>query len=474
MLSLNLIQFAYIVPTRKAKRVAKVNFTADRVAGFACEPGKQQSIFWDAKTPGLGLRLTGAGARSYIFETRFNGKTLRITIGDVRTWTVGKAQGEATRYKAMTDQGVDPRQQRAVQRAHAEAVQAEAKRQDLKLADVWPVYLAARKPRWGERHYQNHLNLAAEGGQAKKRGKGETVAGPLAPLMPLLLSELTPAKVAAWLEKEAVARPTNAAQSFRILRAFIRWADDIPAYREIVSAQAYSASSVRDVVPKNKTKDGDSLQREQLKDWFAAMRKISNPVISHYLQGLLLTGARREELAALRWEEVDFQWRSITIRDKVEGKRTIPLTPYFASLLLELRRLNDTPPNVRQMRKLDATGRAWAPSPWVFTSTTAASGRIVEPRIAHTEALETAGLPHVSLHGLRRSFGTLAEWCEVPSGVSAQIMGHKPSALAEKHYRRRPLDMLRKWHDEIERWMLEQAGVEFAPAPAGLRVVPAA
>jgi hypothetical protein len=28
--------------------------------------------------------------------------------------------------------------------------------------------------------------------------------------------------------------------------------------------------------------------------------------------------------------------------------------------------------------------------------------------------------------------------------------GHKPSALAEKHYHRRPLDLLRKWHDEIE------------------------
>ena len=28
-------------------------------------------------------------------------------------------------------------------------------------------------------------------------------------------------------------------------------------------------------------------------------------------------------------------------------------------------------------------------------------------------------------------------------GVVAQIQGHKPSALAEKHYRRRPLDLLR-------------------------------
>ena len=39
-------------------------------------------------------------------------------------------------------------------------------------------------------------------------------------------------------------------------------------------------------------------------------------------------------------------------------------------------------------------------------------------------------------------------------------MGHKPSALAEKHYRRRPLDLLRAWHSKIEGWILEQAGIE--------------
>lgn len=66
----------------------------------------------------------------------------------------------------------------------------------------------------------------------------------------------------------------------------------------------------------------------------------------------------------------------------------------------------------------------------------------------------------LSLHGLRRSFGTLAEWVECPVGVVAQIQGHKPSATAEKHYRRRPLDLLLMWHTKIEAWILEQAGIE--------------
>ena len=170
-----------------------------------------------------------------------------------------------------------------------------------------------------------------------------------------------------------------------------------------------------------------------------------------YLQGLLLTGARLEELAGLQWEDVDFQWKSLTIRDKVDGERTIPLTPFVGALLAALPRRNE----------------------WVFSSPAAASGRLQEPRIMHNKALTAAGLPALSIHGLRRSFGTLAEWVECPAGVSAQIMGHKPSATAEKHYRVRPLDLLRQWHSKIEGWILNEAGIE-QPAEdraPGFRVV---
>ena len=169
------------------------------------------------------------------------------------------------------------------------------------------------------------------------------------------------------------------------------------------------------------------------------------------LQTALLIGARREEVAGIRWEDVDFQWKALTIKDKVEGERTIPLTPFIAGLLAALPRRNE----------------------WVFSSVAAASGRLQEPRIMHNKALTAGGLPALSIHGLRRSFGTLAEWVECPAGVSAQIMGHKPSATAEKHYRVRPLDLLRMWHTKIEAWILDEAGIE-QPAEEvrpGLRIV---
>ncbi len=197
------------------------------------------------------------------------------------------------------------------------------------------------------------------------------------------------------------------------------------------------------MVPVSASKAGDCLQKEQLKIWFSAVRSLNNPIASAYLQVLLLTGARREEIASLRWSDVDFKWSSMRIKDKIEGERIIPLTPYVSELLSALAQFPNSDVNKEG---------------WVFRSNSK-SGKIIEPRSAHNRALARAELPHISLHGLRRSFGTLAEWVEVPTGIVAQIMGHKPSALAEKHYRRRPLDLLRKWHEKIERWNLQQANI---------------
>lgn len=154
-------------------------------------------------------------------------------------------------------------------------------------------------------------------------------------------------------------------------------------------------------------------------------------------------------MANLRWEDCDFQWNSLTIRDKVEGQRIIPLTPYVSYLLSNLPRRNY----------------------WVFSSPTAADGRLTEPSKQNSKVCSIIGVS-VSLHGLRRSFATLSEWVETPAGIAAQIQGHKPSGVREKNYIRRPLDLLRLWHARIEEWILQQAGIEFSPnIEAGFRVV---
>lgn len=116
----------------------------------------------------------------------------------------------------------------------------------------------------------------------------------------------------------------------------LNWCADHPDYSNIAAPDACTRKVSKEHLPKSKAKD-DALQREQLRTWFDCVHRIPNRTISAYLQILLLVGCRREELATLRWENVDFQWNSLTIRDKVEGERTIPMTPYVRSLLLELK-----------------------------------------------------------------------------------------------------------------------------------------
>ena len=441
-------------------------FTRSRVDAASCPADKSQALFWDTKQPGLGLRVTAGGKRTFIFEGRLGRQTIRMTIGpasmpirvpkDRKGNPTGPgADGEALRLLALVKAGTDPRAEKAATMARdvadREAAAVTRARDALSVGEAWAVYLEARRSKWSPRSYLNHVRMAATGGEQRQRGQGKTVAAPLAALLPLRLSELNADVLAGWLEQEATARPAAAASAFRLVRGFIRWAGEHPDYRAVIAPDAYRSKAVTEAVPQSKAKEGDCLQREQLRAWFGAVRQLANPVHAAYLQALLLTGARREELAGLRWEDVDFQWNSLRIADKVEGERVIPLTPYVSRQLAGLPRRNA----------------------WVFSSPTAADGRLKEPRSGHDRALKAAGLPHVSIHGLRRSFGTLCEWVEMPSGIAAQIMGHAPSALAEKHYRRRPIDLLRMWHSKAEGWMLEQAGIDVhsASEETGLRVV---
>ena len=423
------------------------NFTSQRVVALLCPQGKRQHIIWDGRTPGLGLRVTAAGAKTFIYQARLHGHTVRVTIGDVRAWSVAQAQEEAIRLRGLTDRGIDPRTERAEQLARSEAEREDAKRREMLVGEAWAAYMAHPAHQWSPRHRLDHERLAQAGGVAKRRGKGKTVPGVLHPLMGLLLCEVTDERLAAWIRSEAATRSNNARQGYEAFRAFWRWCASHASYRPLVDAAAVEGRDLRKVVPRRNSKRFDVLERGHLPAWFAAVRAMPNRVVSAYLQALLLTGARREEMAALRWSEVDFTWGSLWLKDKVRPEgRKVPLNPYLAALLAALPRRNE----------------------WVFSSPLAANGRIQEPRIPHNCVLASAGLNHVTLHGLRRTFASLAEWVEMPRGVVAQLMGHAPTATAERHYINRPLDLLAVWHGRFEGWILEQAGVRVIPSKSNV------
>lgn len=453
--------------------MAKVNFTAGRLAGFKCPAGKAQAFIWDATTSGLGLRVTAADARAFIFQSEFNGRTVRLTIGRPDAWTIPQAQEKARELQRLIDQGRDPREVKA-EAVAADSAKREATRQHATtVGEAWAVYLEERRPVWGELHYRDHVDKAKAGGvPSGKRGDKQkaTRPGPLHALMALPLRSVDAPTIEAWAAKEGAARATSARLAWRLLKVFLNWCSEQPAYAsQLPDKNPATTNKAREALGKPGAKS-DVLQRGQLQAWFEHVRLIPNTTVSACLQVMLLTGARPGEVQALRWEDVDTQWHGLTIRDKVEGLRVIPLAPYVASLLAALPRCNDWVfASARFVQPIKGhAGR------WVNTSK---SGRIAEPNTPHAKACTAAGLQGLTLHGLRRSFASLTEWLEIPAGVTAQIQGHKPSATAEKHYKVRPLELLRVHHERIEAWILEQAKIEFGPAATaqgGLRVVSAA
>jgi integrase len=425
--------------------MARVNLTAGRVADYQCDQGKTQSFLWDTKSHSLAVRATRNGAKAYVCQAKLHGKDIRITLGSPDVWTIGDAREAANRFKVTVDQGLDPRVLAGNARSAALVASAEKEAQRVVARIAWAAYLKAPHPKWGPRHRRDHEHAAQEGGDKPKRGRELTKPGPLASLLALPLRDITAEVVSHWLQRESATRATAAGNSLRKLRTFVNWCAEHPVYSRAVHRDCATAKSVTEFTPQKNTKHDDALQKEQLAPWFKHVRAIENAAMSAYLQGLLLTGSRRTEWQLLKWKDVDFGAQKLTIRDKVEGHRTIPLTSYLGSLLSALPQ--------------DTT--------YVFASSSSKKKPVIGVTKPHAKALAAAGLPHVSLHGLRRSFATLSEWLELPVGVVAQLQGHRPSAIAEKHYKRRPIDLLRMHHQKLETWILREAKVTRRAARLG-------
>lgn len=434
---------------------SRIRLTAGRVESFACPAGKSQAFLWDTEAPSLMLRATPTGRKTYAFEGRLNGATLRVNIGTAADWSLGDARKRAAELKQLVDSGQDPRELEREALAAKEAKRQQDQAQAVTVGDLWPTYLIEGRPKrkdaFKPRYLADLQNMAAPGGEPKKRGQGLTRPGPLFPLLALPLAQVNEDTLKAWHDREALAGKHQAARALMMFRGFLRWCSARPEYRGMTDRDAGKAAAIVENLPSN-TRRTDALEAAQVPGWWTGVEQLGNRTASAYLRALLLTGARREELAALTWDNVDFQWRKLTIADKVDATRIMPLTPYLAHMLASLPRVG----------------------PYVFASASK-SGRITDARASHAKALQSAGIDHLTFHGLRRSFSLLGESAGAPAGAIAQVMGHKPSATAEG-YRPRSVDALRPFLEQIEGHILSLAGVQFdrKTEPGKLALVKAA
>lgn len=436
----------------------KIKLTPARIQAAACPSDKADTTLWDADTLGLGLRVYRGGQKSWWFQFRIDGKAARIRVGDadpIKGWPIGQARDEARRLRVLVDQGKDPRQERTdkakarVERRAQEAAEA------ITLGEAWATYIDEFSHAWSEGHLKDHHKMMVEPGLPRPRSKLNTVAGPLWSLRNERLVDL-PAKIPGWALEEAKHRPTVTKKALVLLKTLLKMHD--VQLKDAIGAKA--AKKLQTALPKPHVRKV-SLRVEQLPGWWAGTLLLP-PSTSAYLRFQLLTGCRPTEGATLEWANVNQKWKTLTIRDKVKGQRTIPLTPYVQKMLLELRAYGRVIDINREER--DYTPVAGAPSEeqpsYVFRAMTGL-GHLTNADKGHNKVLAFAGISkEMNLHGLRKTFLTLWDSAELPLRAGEQIAGHAPSSVAERHYIDRDQTKLLELMTRYERWILDKAGVE--------------
>jgi len=212
----------------------KIVFTAGRVSGFTCPADKAQAFLWGVTAPGLALRATPAGKPAYVFQSRYQDKSIRLTIGNPNAWSIEQARTKAKDLQRLIDDGKDPRDlKRDNLQAKATKAAADAAN-SVTVGDLWPRYLTEGKPKrkdaWKPGYRADIEAMAGAGGVPKKRGQGVTRPGPMFPLMALALGDVTEDALQVWFEREAVASKHQAARALMMFRGFLRWCAARPEY----------------------------------------------------------------------------------------------------------------------------------------------------------------------------------------------------------------------------------------------------
>jgi len=438
----------------------KLRLTPARIQSALCDEGKPYSLIWDTEAAGLALRTTRAGIKAWHFQFRIDGKAGNLTIGSTSTWTLGDARAEARRLKVLVDQGIDPRDEKKEKAAERQQRKDKQNKDALTLLDLWRDYVTEHESGWSQGHLRDHHSVMREPGLPIPRMKDKrTIPGPLWALAKERVVDV-PSKIESWLKSESKTRPTLARKAYVLLKTCLSWHGiELGAVLD-----GKDRRNLKRAIPKPKTKD-DVLEASQLAAWWHEVGKL--PFVSSiFLKCLLLIGCRRNELAELRWDDVDLKWNRMTIKDKVEGSRVVPLTPHVRLLIQELKAKGEKIDVEREEARLKrARNTGSEPNAGkgdlnlVFRGIRGHGGTqdIEKP---HAKACQAAGLPHITQHGLRRSFITLAEEAGVPSGAVAQICGHKPSALVERSYQRRSIDKLTEYHQKIELFLVNNANAK--------------
>jgi len=421
------------------------------------KPGTGTILYIDTETKGFGLRVTASGAASFIVQRMIagTGKEKRITIGEYGAWTVDEARTAAEDYIRKMKLGIDPGEEKKA----AIAQKAEEARLAVSLQEVLESFVGRPgklKESTGA-EYRRHVEKVFAAWKDK----------PIASITRDMVQDRHSELVEKGLEGKRGA-PASANAAFVTLRILINFAMDENRRDD---GSPLIAHNPVDALKRRWANTGDRQERyidtaKIGEVWNKLQDERANPKSRDALAGIdltimaLLTGARRDEMAALTWDRVhiddhnpaDCWWHLI---DRKRGKPIkLPLSSQAVALL-----------KARPRRKLDDGTE----SPFVFPSWSK-SGRIMDARGAMETVSEVAG-KHLSLHDMRRTFTNIClRECRIEKFRTDLLTGHKPpktDTTLSNYFDLTNLQWLHKDAQDVADWIearAEEAAIKAAIA----------
>lgn len=260
-----------------------MKLTKNSVAALTLPAGKSELLVFDDALSGFGVRLRAGGSRTWIVQYQVGRKQRRVSIGPVSGLALEKAREKAGIILARVRLGEDPQADKFKVRAKAaETLGAVVERFLMRQkARLRPRTIAEQ-----ERHLKTHW----------KPLHGVQIGG--------IDRAMVTSRIAELVEKNG---PTSADHARTSLSTLFSW-----ALREgLVEANPVAATNK----PSHPRSRDRVLRDEELREIWSSCRDDDHGRI---IKLLLLTGQRRDEIAGLRWAEIDVAKALITL----PGERT--------------------------------------------------------------------------------------------------------------------------------------------------------
>ena len=190
-------------------------------------------------------------------------------------------------------------------------------------------------------------------------------------------------------------------------------------------------------IKKNKEVKRDRFLRpDELPRFFKALQEEQNEVARNYIWMLLLTGARKTNVLAMRWDEIDFELQMWRIPDTKNGEPVnIPLTSLAMQLLKSINHESE----------------------WVFPSSSSQYGHLQDPKKAWKRILTQAEIENLRIHDIRRTLGSYQAITGASLHIIGKSLGHK-SSISTQIYARLTNDPVRASMETATNKMLEYRG----------------